>query len=97
MTKVKQFLDYAATHQDATITYRASDMILAVHSNVSYLSETKASSQAGGHFFLSENEEYPTNNGTVLTIAKIVKAVISSAVEAELGALYINSREVVLQ
>ena len=59
MKKVKQFLDYAATHQDATITYRASDMIIAVHSDVSYLSETNARSRAGGHFFLSENDEFP--------------------------------------
>ena len=97
MKKVKQFLDYAATHQDATITYRSSNMILAVHSDASYLSETKARSRAGGHFFLSENEEYPANNGAVLTIAQIIKVVMSSAAEAELGALYINSRETVPQ
>ena len=97
MKKVKQFLDYAATHQDAIITYRASDMVIAVHSDASYLSETKARSRAGGHFFLSENDEYPSNNGAVLTIAQIIKAVMSSAAEAEIGALYINSREAVPQ
>jgi hypothetical protein len=47
------------THQDAIITYRASNMILAAHSDASYLSETKARSRAGGHFFLSENDEVP--------------------------------------
>ena len=47
MKKVKQFLDYAATHQDATITYRSSNMIIAVHSDASYLSETKGRSRAG--------------------------------------------------
>ena len=41
MTKVKQFLDYAATHPDAIITYHASDMVLAGHSDASHLSETK--------------------------------------------------------
>ena len=40
-----------------------------------------------------ENEEYLANNGAVLTIAQIVKLVMSSAAQAELGALYINSRE----
>ena len=36
MKKVKQFLDYAATHQqDAIITYRAIDMVIAVHSDAS--------------------------------------------------------------
>ena len=31
--KLKEFLDYAATHPDAIITYHASDMVLAGHSN----------------------------------------------------------------
>ena len=56
LTKVKQFLNYAMTHPDVIVTYRASDMILAIHSDASYLSETKARSRAGGHFFLSEND-----------------------------------------
>eukprot|EP00804_Cyclotella_cryptica_P009391 CCRYP_018074-RA/>CCRYP_018074-RA protein AED:0.17 eAED:0.15 QI:0/0/0/0.75/0/0/4/0/1210 len=59
MSKVHQFLDYAMTHPDAMITYRASNMILAVHSDASYLSETKARSRAGGHFFLSEDDPSP--------------------------------------
>ena len=95
MKKVNQFLDYASSHQDAMITYRASDMVLAVHSDASYLSERKARSRSGGHFFMSENDTYPTNNGAVLTVAQIIKAVMSSAAEAELGALYINSREAI--
>jgi hypothetical protein len=70
-------------------------MILAAHSDASYLSETKARSQAGGHFFLSENDNFPTNNGAVLTISQIIKAVMSSAAEAELGALFINSQEAI--
>jgi hypothetical protein len=39
---VHQFLDYVATHSDAIITYQASGMVLAGHSNASYLSETNA-------------------------------------------------------
>jgi hypothetical protein len=31
MKRVKQFLDYAATHEPAVTTYRASDMVLAIH------------------------------------------------------------------
>ena len=46
---------------------------------------------------MSEDVEYPENNGAVLTIAQIIKAVMSSAAEAELGALYINSREAIPQ
>eukprot|EP00804_Cyclotella_cryptica_P029695 CCRYP_018699-RA/>CCRYP_018699-RA protein AED:0.27 eAED:0.27 QI:0/0/0/1/0/0/2/0/408 len=50
MSKVHQFLDYAMTHPDAMITYRDSNMILAVHSDASYLLETKARSRAGDIF-----------------------------------------------
>lgn len=95
MEKVKQFLDYAATHPEAIITYRASGMVLAGHSDASYLSETRARSRAGGHFFMSENETFPAPNGAVLTVAQIIKAVMSSAAEAEIAALYINAREAI--
>ena len=97
MANTKLFMDYAATHQDAIITYRASDMVLVVHSDASYLSEPKARSRAGGHFFLSSDTKDSTNNGAVLNIAQLIKAVMSSAAEAELGALYINAREAVPQ
>jgi hypothetical protein len=40
--RVNQFLDYMWTHPDAIICYRASDMILNVHSNASYLSAPRA-------------------------------------------------------
>jgi hypothetical protein len=46
-----QLLDYLGTQEEAILTYNASDMILAVHSNASYLSKPKAHSRAGGHFF----------------------------------------------
>ena len=92
MQKVKQLLYYAATHPDAILKYHASDMVLAGHSDASYLSETKSRSRAGGHFFMSNKTAFPPNNVAVLNIAKIFKAVMSSAAEAELGALFINCR-----
>jgi hypothetical protein len=57
MVQCKQFLDYKATHQDAVLTYKRSDMVLVVHSDASYLSKPKARSRAGGHFFLSLDTE----------------------------------------
>ena len=95
MEKCKQFLDYAATQEDAVLTYRKSDMVLAIHSDASYLSEPKARSRAGGHYFLSENVNDPNDNGAVHTVAKIIKAVMSSAAEAELGGLFINAKTAV--
>jgi hypothetical protein len=93
METVKQSLDYCVTQEEAIITYSASKMILNVHSDAGYLNEKKACSQAGGHFFLSNNDTSPPNNGAILTNATIIKAVMSSAAEAELGALYLNAKE----
>jgi hypothetical protein len=87
-------LDYCAS-QDEAVTYQASDMILAVHSDAGYSNGTKAQSKTGGHFFLSSNVQNPPNSGAVLTIAQIIDAVVSSAAEAELGALFINAEEAV--
>ncbi len=87
MIKVKQFLDYGFTHPDAIVTYQASDMVFAAHSDASYLSKAKACSQSGGHFFISSNTPCPHNNGAVLTIAQIIKAVMSLAAEAKIRAL----------
>ncbi len=95
LAKVKQLLDYCATQDEAIIAYEASDMILAVHSDAGYCNKKNARSQAGGHFFMSSNVKNPPNNGAVLTIATIIKAVMSSVAEAELGALYLNAREAV--
>jgi hypothetical protein len=46
---------------------------------------------------MSSDTKDPTNNGTVLNIAQLIKAVMSSAAEAKLSALYMNAREAVLQ
>ena len=95
MTQTKQLLDYLASQEEAVMTYSASEMILAVHSDASYLNEPKARSRAGGHFFMSNNSDIPPNNGAVLNIAHIIKHVMASATEAELAALYIMAREAV--
>jgi hypothetical protein len=92
MQKTKFLLDYVATHPDAVLTFKASDMVLAVHSNALYLSKVKARSQVGGNFFCSNNLDDPPNNGLILNISQIIKAIMSSAAETELGALYINAR-----
>ena len=70
-------------------------MILQVHSDAGYCNEKKSRSRAGGHFFLSNGDDNSPNNGAILTIATIIKAVMSSAAEAELGALYLNAREAI--
>ena len=54
MKAMHRLLNCAATHPDAAIQYRASDMILHVHSDASYLSEPQARSRAGGFHFLGD-------------------------------------------
>ncbi len=50
---VKWILNYAATNPDAILTYKKSDMVMAVHNDASYLSEPFSRRQASGHFFCS--------------------------------------------
>jgi hypothetical protein len=95
MKKIKQFLDFAAMHSDAVVTYHASNMVLAGHIDASYLSKSNAQSRAGGHFFMSKNVETLPNNGVVFTILQIIKAVMSLVAETKIGALYINCHEAV--
>ena len=78
LLKTKQLLDYAATNNEAIITYRARDIIHAIHSNVSYLSDPKARSRAGGHFFMSTDTTFSPNNGTIHNTVHAIKWVMSS-------------------
>ncbi len=84
------------THPDAIIRYRASDMILNVHSDASYLSAPKSCSRAGGYFFLGSlphNGDPIKLNGAIHITCTILKLVAASAAEAELGALFLNAQE----
>ena len=89
MQQILQLLNYLATQEDAVFSYHTSEMVAAVHSNASYLSEPKARNRARGHFFLSSDTTMPPNNGAVLNIVHIIKNVMSSATKAELAGLYI--------
>jgi hypothetical protein len=102
MTKLTTLLNYCATYPDAVIRYKASDMILHIVSDASYLSASGSRSRLGGYFYLSNmpvamppmaTDPTPPFNGPVLVTASIIKAVLSSAAEAELGALFYNAKE----
>ena len=90
-----QLLDYLATYPANGITYRASGMILAAHSDAGYLNKINARSRAGGFVFLSEDDLIPRLNSPVLAIAQIIRHVMSSAAEAELAALFMTAQELV--
>ena len=49
----------------------------------------------GAQILLSENDAMPRWNGPVLTLAKIIKFVMSSASEAKIGAIFITAQDMV--
>eukprot|EP00957_Ditylum_brightwellii_P185902 14153481-Ditylum_brightwellii.AAC.1 len=69
-------------------------MVLRVHSDASYLSEPKVRSRAGGYFYLG-NHHPQHMNGLVLVLLQILRNVMASAAEAEMGALFENAKEAV--
>jgi hypothetical protein len=88
-----QMLDYLATHPDAIIPYHASDMVLRIHSDASYLSVSNARSRLGGLFFLGNNSpEQETINGSILNVAAVIKNVVASVAESEVGACFHNAQ-----
>jgi hypothetical protein len=97
MTKLSQLLNYRAAHPDATVRFTASDMVLAIESDASYLSFVKARSRAAGYFFLTNTRQKPTDpfqpNGAVHVLCHIMREVLSSAAEAELGALFLIGKK----
>ena len=88
----RNFLDYCATHPNSGVLFMSSDMILALNSDASYLSEPESKSRAAGHFYLSKNKDEILNNGAVMKLYKIIKNVHDSAKEAETAALFYNCK-----
>ena len=98
MEKLAQLLNYCATHPDASVRFTASDMLLAVESDASYLSVAKGRSRAAGYFYLTNHQAMPSSstfkpNGAVHVLCHIMRKVLSSAAEAKLGALFHNGKE----
>jgi hypothetical protein len=90
---INQLLDYLATHPDATIRYHASDMILHIHSDALYRSVSNANSRLGGLFFCSNKAPQQDKlNGFIINVASVIKNVVASVAESELGACFHNSQ-----
>jgi hypothetical protein len=68
-------------------------MILNIHSDASYLSVSNARSRLGGLFFLgNKSPEQETLNGSILNVAAVIKNVVASAAESEVGACFHNAQ-----
>ncbi len=81
MNRCTQLFDYLAGHSNAKVRFHASDMILNIHSDASYLSEAKARSRARGHFFLGwmpRDGEPICLNGAFHVSTTILRFVVAS-------------------
>ena len=87
----QHFLDYCYWNPNAVKLYKASDMILFVNSDASYLTAPGSKSRAGGFFYLGNKDE-SIINGSILYLTTIIKNVMASAAEAEIAALFLNAR-----
>jgi hypothetical protein len=64
-------------------------MILNIHSDASYLSVSNSRSRLGGLFFLgNKSPGQDTLNGSILNVAAVIKNVVASAAESEVGACF---------
>ena len=95
MQKSNQLLDYAASHPDAVLTYQASEMDLAGHSNALYLSQKSPVAEQVDISLCQTTQRFHATMEQCSRFSKIIKAVMSSAAEAELGAIFINCKEAI--
>jgi hypothetical protein len=70
-----KLLKYCTTHPEATFRYHASDMVLNIHSDASYLSEREAKSRAGVFLYMGSNTDKSNmlTNGSILIISAVLK------------------------
>ena len=99
MSKITDFLNYAATYPIATIHYFPNNMITHMHINASYLSESYARSHASGIFFLGNSSPNPTlplknamlTNGVIHVLCEILTNIMSCAAEANIGFTFLTA------
>jgi hypothetical protein len=88
-----QMLDCLVHNANTKVRFQASDMIMNIHLDASYLSEAKACSQTCGHFFMGwmpKDGDPIKINGAFCVSVNILRFVVASTAEAELGTLYHN-------
>ena len=96
--KCERLLDYVATYPNPILRFYASDMILTGESDAAYLVLPKARSRAAGIFYLTNkptSKPHPNVNGAILIECTTLRHVVTSAAEAEVGALFHNARTVI--
>ena len=86
------------------IQYKAINTILKIDSDASHISEPRARSRTGGHYYLSSLPTDlkkspnlpPPSNGPIHTECRILKHMVASMAEAEVVGLFHNGQTSVL-
>jgi hypothetical protein len=98
MEAVTQLLNYCATNLDATVRFIASDVVLHVEIDASFLLATKARLCIASYFYLSSQTSNPSKprtrdspplpaNGAINVHSQILHKMVSIAAEAKLASL----------
>ena len=94
MKRVDHLLQYAFSHQNNTITFVASEMIVTTHTDASYQSIPFSRSKLGGVHYCSNKNDPPTKvNGLFSVKSKIIPVVCAGASDAEYGAAFTNCQD----
>ena len=96
---IHMLLDYAATHPDAKVRYRASDMILHIDTDAAFLVMPTAKSRVSAYYYMGEIPKPapapPTSklNGAILVDCLRIKKTVASAAEAETHGIFNAGRK----
>ena len=80
------FLNYAHTWSESKLVFKASDMILILDADVSYLSEDGAKSRGGGVAYLGKKNDPNFINGAIDVMSVLLPTIVSSVCEGEVAA-----------
>ena len=89
---IERFFQYASRWKNNVMRIHASDMKLNVHSDASYLSETKSRSRAGAFMYMGDKFIDGRPNAPVSYLSVIISTVVDSATAAEYAAAFIAAQ-----
>ena len=88
----QRLLAYSLEYPNNELVFTASDMILHMQTDASYLSRSSARSVVGGLEYLGNRDQPTQINGAVHTFSAILDVVVASAGEAEYGGLFTGAK-----
>ena len=88
-----RLIAYCAAYPSNELVFKASDMIVTIESDASYLSRSKARSVVGGIHYMGNLDDSTFINGGVAVESSILDCVAASVAEAEYGAAFKNAQK----